>query len=541
MKKIMLAVFGALLISAMAFAAAGRDNAPTSSVAALPPGFNATGLPIVSQPLSVDIFQVRYRSHGAEYMTNSFFTQLEKDTNIKVNWETRYSTDFREQKAMMLASGSLPEVIFGLTGFEDNDILQNTEYFLPLEDLIDQYMPNLKAIMAEDPVVRRVITYPDGHIYSLPTRSAGLTLTLNGEAVTVAGQPFINKTWLDKLGLQVPQTTDELYQVLKAFKERDPNGNGIADEIPWIMMAPTGGFNAEAISFFGILGDFMVDNGKVYYAFNTPQFRQGIEWMAKLYAEGIIDSEYFTMNSDMYYSKAADTTIQRFGFIIDWVSDAALQGNAKDFVVMPPPAGPDGKRYSITADGAGVSRTSLMITTKCKYPAVIARWADQFYTPDATVQNSWGAFGECTQKEADGSYTILPLSATPGFESQDFRMWNRAPKIGPMYISPSFTKYNMDKTSGDGLKAEIAKIGLPYTKLSAIFPGMAFRTADQARELSLFETDFNSYVISTTADWIAKGGVTDAEWNTYLRQLDTMNLARFIAIKQAIYDTYMRK
>ena len=96
--------------------------------------------------------------------------------------------------------------------------------FIALNDLIDQYCPNLKAEMAKRPGAEERITAPDGNIYSLPFLGRSGNGWINS---------FINQPWLDKLGLEMPTTLDEFYEVLKAFKTQDPNGNGIADEIPY--------------------------------------------------------------------------------------------------------------------------------------------------------------------------------------------------------------------------------------------------------------------------------------------------------------------
>ncbi|MGV2788079.1 ABC transporter substrate-binding protein, partial [Clostridium perfringens] len=100
---------------------------------------------------------------------------------------------------------------------------------LPLEDLIDQYAPNLKALLDRRPDIKSSITAPDGHIYGLPS----------WEENNLGTNPFfhvINKKWLDKLGLKMPQTLDEYTEALAAFKTQDPNGNGKADEIPLSFM-----------------------------------------------------------------------------------------------------------------------------------------------------------------------------------------------------------------------------------------------------------------------------------------------------------------
>jgi putative aldouronate transport system substrate-binding protein len=524
MKKIMF-VSVLLLAGAMVFAN-GRGQqqtaAPTTSA-----NFNATGLPIVNNPVTINVMQVRYRSHGAGNVYNSFFSQLERDTNVFVNWETRYTADFTEQRGLMLASGDMPEAIWGGTGWEKDVIEQNHELFLPLDDLIDQYMPNLKAIMAQDPAVRRAITYADGKIYSLPGK-----LPLRPQVGTGW---FINKVWLDKLGLAVPQTTAELATVLKAFKTRDPNGNGIADEIPWYAI-----YNSatepryDITSLHGAWSEWLVDNGKVFHTAISDQYRQGVEWVIDLYKAGVFPAEYFTMASDQYYATGADTTIQRFGFITDWVADATIGQNSKDFIAIPPPAAPNGTRYAAPLN-EGVRGVDFMITTKCKNPEIVARWVDQFYTPDATFQKTFGAFGDTTRKEADGSYTELPLSETPMYRDiggLDMRKWVKGSgDCGPGYWPTGL------KTRSDDPKINLDPIYIPYIDPRAQPEGMVGFTTDEAAEAAALNVPIRSYIITSFSDWLTRGAITD--WDGYVAQMKAMGVDRLVAIWQARYDRTM--
>jgi putative aldouronate transport system substrate-binding protein len=479
---------------------------------------------------------VRYGSHGSSFLDNAWYAQLQKDTNIKVNWDVRWNADFTEQKALMFASGDIPEAIFGSAGFTYNDIVNNLEYFLPLENLIDQYMPNLKKIMAEHPDVKQAITYLDGHIYSLPKKIPGRPVSNTGH--------FINKVWLDKLGLQIPQTVEELYQVMKAFKTQDANGNGIADEIPLFLTAGDAtAFNFGLTQMHGAMAEWQVDPAtkKIRYMPVTEEFHQGLQWASRLYAEGLLNPEYFTMTGDQAAAKGAVTDPQVFGFMLDWTPDATIQGNSKDFIVIEPPAAPDGKRYAEWL-GESIRQQEFMITTKCKNPEVVARWADQFYTPDATIQNTWGAFGETTRKEADGSYTLLPLSATPDFLDlgQDTRKWWRSSAdCGPGY-APDGLKYNLDETSGDGYKLTIDKYAAPYVDINRHLPPNMWETQAESAEKARIRTDLNNYMVQATSNWIAKGSVTDAEWNTYVNWLNSHGLPRFIELQQQIYDRFTK-
>jgi len=129
------------------------------------------------------------------------FQDLEKETNVHIEWENIPDTDYQTKKNLLLASGDLPDAFYN-SGFSDLDIVNYGEggTIIPLEDLIDEHAPNLKKILEKRPEIKQLMTAPDGHIYSLP----------RAEEMGLGAVPFfvsINKTWLDNLGLEIPQTT----------------------------------------------------------------------------------------------------------------------------------------------------------------------------------------------------------------------------------------------------------------------------------------------------------------------------------------------
>jgi len=536
MKKTLACFVALVLVAAAGFAGGNKDKTTTTagSGSGLPPGFKAAGLPVVegSTPFVLeDVLLIRYSSHGGDVVNSSFLDKIEKATNIDVQWRVVYSADFREQKAMMLASGDLPQVIFGETGWTYDDIVNNSEYFLSLENLIAQYMPNLTGIFGKDQSFKASATYLDGHIYALPGRLPGRPQAANVYA--------INKVWLDKLGLGVPTTVDELHTALRTFVTSDPNGNGKADEIGWYTMAGQNAtdFDFTLTSLFGVFSEWMRDpaTGKVIYTPVTTQFRQGIEWVASLYADGSLFPEYYTIDQNTYYGKGAVTDPQVFGFVVDWTPDATIQGNSKDFVPITV-AAPDGTIYNPWF-GKNFRVNEMEITTTCKYPEVVARWADQFYTTDATVESTFGSLGVSTRKESDGSYTVLPLSATPEFDSQDYRKWKLAfADCGPKYW-PDTAVLHMDETNGDGYKVALDTIYGGYVR-PELTVDVGFAYPEELAEYAALRTDLNTYMLQTVSNWIVKGGVTDAEWNTYVKWMNDHNLAALVANYQKRADRY---
>ncbi|MFD1775056.1 extracellular solute-binding protein [Paenibacillus rhizophilus] len=488
--------------------------------------FNQEGLPIVNKPVTLKVLTVRWGSMGDTFTQNQWLKDLEQNTNVKIDWQVMSSNDWAEQKSIMLASGTLPEVILGDQSFSDSDIVNNLSYFRPLDEYIDQYMPNLKAAMQETPEMKQISTFPDGKIYSLPARLPSRPIT--------AQQPVINKAWLDKLGMKAPDTIDDLYNVLKAFKEQDPNGNGKKDEIPYSEV----GLSMDFLNPFGITDlnatSMMIKDGKPVYFPTSEEYKAGLEWVHKLYSEGLIDKELFTQDGTMASAKHQNPDAPIIGFSNQWTPDAVFGKWSDQYETIPPIAGPDGKRYS-NGDPSGLSyrRNELLITKFCKNPEVAARWADQFYTNEASIQNFWGAIGTVIKKNDDGTYTLMD---PPTGTSADAWYWDQSLRdFGPKYASPSFEKnIALSPKTGDGLKLQLDKLGNEYVTVP--FPNVMY-TADEFQELPTLTTDIDTYVNTMRAQFITKGGINEG-WDTYVKKLNDMGLEQLMKIRTDAYNRY---
>lgn len=522
-----------ILVTSMAGCSGGKKTtqaAETDNAALKAIGFNATGTQIVSKPLTLTVFTTRWGNMGDTFTQNQWLKDLQKNTNVTVKWQVQSLNDWSDKKSIMLASGTLPDVILGDQSFNDSDIINNQNLFRPLDSYVDTYMPNYKAALKETPALKQICTFPDGKMYSLGKTLPSRPKTCN--------QPIINKTWLDKLGLKVPTTVDELEQVLIAFKTKDPNGNGKADEIP---ITGAKDVNMDLLNPFGITDEnsnaphLLVNNGKLSYYPATDQYKQGIAWLRKLYQEGLIDPETFTQDDTMATAKYNDPNAARVGLVYAWTPDSLFSKWKDQYVAIAPIAGPDGKRYA-GGDPAGVfslGRNELEITTNCKYPEVAARWADRFYTGEASIQNFWGALGTVTQKNDDGTYS---LKDPPAGTSADAWYWDQSLRdFGPKYVSPSFQeKIKLSTNSGDGLKVSLGKLGDDY--ITTPYP-MVMYTKDESAQLPTLTTDIESYIKTSRAKWITQGGI-DQDWDAYVKKLNDMGLQKLMKIYTDAYTRY---
>ena len=465
------------------------------------------------------------------------FKRMEEKTGIHIDW-TNYTNDvFAEKRNLTLATGDLPDAIFD-AGLSDYELLKLAKdgTIIPLDDLIKDHMPNLNKVLEKAPQYRAQMTAPDGHIYSLPWIEE---LGAGKESIhAVNNIPWINKGWLDKLGLKMPTTTEELEKVLIAFKTQDPNGNGKADEIPMSFISSNGG-NEDAGFLFGSFGPGMNwdltlvdDNGKVGFAANTDGFKAGVNYLHELYQKGLIDKEFLTQDWNTFVAKGKEDV---YGLYFTW-DKANVSGLDSNFVPMPALAGPDGTKNVARTNGSGFDRGRMVVTSEDKDLESTAKWMDQLYDPLQSVQNNWGTYGDDKQQnifEFDASKNMLkhlPLNGTaPG------ELRSKTSVGGPLAILDSYYGTVTTKPDDAAWRLDILKkTYVPDMKAKNIYPKVFF-SIDELDRLSAIETDLFAYVLRIRSEWI-QNGKADSEWNSYLKELDRLGLQEWLQIKQSGYD-----
>ena len=207
-----------LAVTAGAFASATEEAAAEAA------GFNATGYPIVDEPVTIRVVWQKWASHVKDPSEMMVPEQAREITGVDVEWIAVTGEAWVERTNLMLAAGDLPDT-FGAR-LSDFNVVSNGEAgaFLPMNDLIDQFAPNVRAIFDKKPTLRPFITASDGNIYAL--------FRLNeGSWTTTCPLTYLNKPWLDQLGAEVPTTTEEYYELLVAIKNAgDLNGNGAIEK-----------------------------------------------------------------------------------------------------------------------------------------------------------------------------------------------------------------------------------------------------------------------------------------------------------------------
>lgn len=467
------------------------------------------------------------------------FQRLEKETNVKIDWTCYTDDQFADKKNLALSKkDSLPDVVFN-AGMNNYDLLRYAKQgvVVPVEDLIDKYMPNLSKVLKDKPEYKKMITSPDGHIYSFPWIEE---LGSGKEAIQAIGDiPWINKKWLDELGLQVPKTTDELVTVLKAFRDKHPEGK--TDVIPMSFIINGGnedpGFLLGAFG-LGDNGDhYLVTNDKkVVYSTVQDGYKEGIKYLNKLQAEGLIDPEAFTQKWDTFVAKGKN---DRYGMFFTW-DGANVAANKEDYIPLPALAGPNGTVNATRANGYGFDLGRCVVTSADKNLELTAKWIDKLYEPLQSVQDNWGTYGDEKNQNvfeltADKTLKHLPLGKSSPWEVRANQFVG-----GPAVILNDY--YGKYTTCPDDAQERLDILHKTYVKdmkAEYNYPPV-FMTQEDIEKLTQYETAVKAYTERKRAEWILNGGI-DAEWDSYLKEMDNQGLSKILEIKQKYLDAYFAK
>ncbi len=486
----------------------------------------------------------------SEPNNRTIFKRLQEATNVEVQWNAIQSDQWGDKIGLIMADvNSMTDFIFNAS-FSDSDLLKYADQgiIVPLEQYIDAYMPNLKAVFDAYPEYRTMCTDSEGHIWALPwIEQLGADKTA---IQTIGNMPFINKKWMDFLGLEMPGTVDEFEQVLIAFRD---NADKLQAEfgiegsiIPMSCIVNDGDQDpAVLINGFGEgYGDMdkgrhiaVTNDLKVICSATQQGYKDGIAWLHKLYEEGLIDEEAFTQEWSTYVSKGKSG---RYGVCFSW--DVANIDNLQDWVPLPMLEA-DVKNLTPQNGSftSGFDRGRCVVTAVAENPALVCAWLDQMYDPFQSPQNNWGTYGE------DDEFDIFELGENENGE----QMLKHAPLGdaspvevreaecvgGPLAILDEY--YGVYVTCPDDAQYRldwIKDIYTPDMNNDYVYPNV-FMTREDNETLSNLMADITKQINAYKANWIMNG-FTDEDWDAYLKELDAYGMEDYLAMFQKYLDAF---
>lgn len=462
------------------------------------------------------------------------FQLMEELTGCHVEWVHPASDGLDEQFNLLMASGKYPDVIVygwqsvqgGAKSYADDDVI------IPLKALMDENMPNLTAFNNENPNVLKEYSNDEGEVYYIP-------FIRGDERLKVYQGPQIREDWLDKLGLSIPKTTDELYTVLKAFKTQDPNGNGEADEIPMTGMQ----FESESFGIgnlawaFGTHYSFYVQDGTVKYGIMEDRFKEALTYIQKLYSEGLIDVDYLLNDREKMDAKVMN---DRAGFLYSFQPNkfyGSMNDGTRKVTGISHLTGPHGDTTCFnSAYTQTVTQLSAVITTSNKQPAATLKWLDAFFGEEGAMYMNFGKKGE-TYTMVDGypKLTDYILNNPDGKDKDEMIGLNIGVKESAFPALQDWRYY--EQTLSDW-SVDAINIWSDVDK-SGILPPVTL-TSDESAEVTQIMSQVNTYVLEQINKMVI-GQMDISEYDTVRDKVKDMSIEKVLSIYNDAYARYQKR
>ncbi|MBQ3705770.1 MAG: extracellular solute-binding protein [Clostridia bacterium] len=436
-------------------------------------------------------------------------------------------SDWSTKVNLMLASGEYPDVIVrGGLNLEMYGVDQ--EILIPLDDVIDQYMPNYKAYLDADPALAQSLKSSNGKTYQI-----GWLIPQN---INTDSHLFINKVWLDNLGLSVPTTVEEFEKVLIAFRDQDADGDGNpSNEIPMggTLRNLVDGI-AHLMNFWGVayndIDIALDDEGRVYSPLTAEGLRPALETISRWYNEGLIDVEAVSQDSN-----AAEAKINAGNVGVTWRWRMSAMGTDEAIYTQYTcviPFSADGyharlQRYlEIPSFGAA-------ITAGCKDVEAAAKWLDTQFAWENMISGYNGAKGEFWFYNDDNMVELVPMSdGTRTVPGQSSMMYCSGDEYFSKVVMAS---HRIEKT--EYCKA-YEEAGVIEKNSWNILSRLISLTVEESTEKDLLFAEIHKYANESLSNFIVKG-VTDDGWNTYMNTLNSLRLSDYMNLYQTAYDRYV--
>jgi putative aldouronate transport system substrate-binding protein len=486
--------------------------------------------------------------------SNNSVRYIEEHTGYKLEFIPlpTNTADADAKFSLLLSSGDYGDVFCRTITREQMMQLAREGIVVPIDDYIDG-SAELRQLFDERPEYREKSKFEDGSIYGF---------IASGEAYHSQAYPklWVNQEWMEKLGLSMPETTEDFYDMLVAFRDGDPNENGLSDEIPltsnieWTNQVESYLVNSF-VPFEYTAMSYPVD-GKVVFSPASEEFREGLRYVKRLVDDRLLDVAAFTQKQDQMQQlirqephRVAAYVGEHFGIGID-LSDYEQN---KAITAIPPFAGPGGVRTMLKNDFRDRTGSfDFAITDKCKNPQAAFNLGDfmmnlecELTTHHGPEGEGWGKY-DPPVKSALGMDALYWVNDNYGTEGGD-----RAKDL--LYIGPTngtTERRQMWSPMPDDLyvpEAYEARLTIETQKMLPYFyPEYLPRNIEiyitDPEELSHFSElrlTLRDLVKTSAAQFATGEKSLDIDWESYINQLKQYQMDEYVELYQKYFDLYL--
>ncbi len=487
-------------------------------------------------PVKEPVTLTAYKSNSLQVVSNysemGCYEELEKKTGVKIVFEHPVAGQETEQFNIMLASGEYPDLIFDMESKYSGGLAKACQdgIIYKLNDMIDKYAPNITQLFEEYPQLRMEASDDQKSIYAMPmVRGGNITRTYRG--------PIIRQDYLDKFGLQRPETIEDWHTVLTAFK----NGG-----IEYPFTATSAFFKTETfVGAYGLNHSYILKDGQVKWSPYEDAYKDYVQLMADWYREGLIDMEITTNTQKVVDSKVLSGTAGALiGTTGNSVGGYAQEGKRENpsfdlAAVLYPVLNRGDKPYVIQRDKIVQPNLGVCISTSCKNLPVAMAYIDYAYGKDGHMLFNFGVEGESYAMQ-DG-YPKFTDTVTNNPEG--LSMAKAGSKYALAFTSGPFvqdTRYAEQFYSQPRQLESLEIWGSAAEKFAEQnITVLGSLNGDESSEIATIENNLKTYANEMFTKWVL-GQQSMDNWDEYKAQLKKLGVERAVEIKQNAYERYIK-
>ena len=338
---------------------------------------------------------------------NLVVTELRKRTGVDIHFNYISSGDYNTKLNTLIAADTLPDIFS--TGGQTAIDLRDAGKLLDYSGLLAENAPDIVA------------TYQNGELEAMAVNSDGGIYGLVGLGSQIIENLIIRKDWLANVGMEVPTTLDELYEVMKAFTFNDPDGNGQNDTYGFVGTGSNTAYYENIFAAYGIPMGRMIllEDGTVTTYMNHENYLKAVEYFRRLYQEGIMDPDFATLTDMETFERLWNGACGMLGFRAVGITNNWYPGrytfevpeNPEDiFAQVLLTSEVTGETVGAVAEHVGTTGCACAISAKCANPEAALKLIDYMYfTKEGQDLIYLGVDGVMFQwtDEANGKYERL--------------------------------------------------------------------------------------------------------------------------------------
>ena len=500
-------------------------------------------LPLTDEPIAYTLFTTVPAALAGTMQSaeeNFVYQELERRTGIHLDITSVSASSYTDQFMLMIAGGDWTDLLVQVYSAYTGGIsaAMNEDIIVDLSEYAE-YMPNYNALIESDPNLYRDVTLGDGEI--------GAVYSLYDRVLPVDSGMMIRGDWLDDLGLEMPDTIDEYYDTIKAFN----NEYGAYMYLPksglYAHQAVLSAYGVAAYfvdaGFFAGLECFYHEGDTVKCGFLEPGFKDYLQFLSKLYSEGLIDPDYMSTTVALEYLGAdsdalSDLLNDKIGIWSDHINDLVLYDSTNavdpDFRVDPAPLPVLEEGDPIMCGGymSKLDTPYYSVSTTCEDVELLCQWLDYSFTDEGIELCNWGIEGDTFEKNSDGSYSYTDkIMNNPDYNVETAKGMFLGLGARLRSVDASMASYS------DLQKACMELWTENFTGERSLSTQLSMTTEEGARYGELVG-DIITYLYECTAKFIVGDLNFEGDYDEFLDNLHTMNIDELVEIEQAMYDRW---